>query len=153
MLAGFGGIMIAPILSVEPGMGDGILILVFVVIVIGGVGSIRGAFIAALPLDLLVGYGAMTSFGHAAFIGIGAYAVGILSAHGVSDGLIALPVALAASGLFAVISGFVCLRAKSAYFLMITLAFGPMVFFTASSLSIYGGDDGMTIYDRSTIAG
>jgi len=109
--------------------------------------------IAALSLDLLVGYGAMTSFGHAAFIGIGAYAVGILSAHGVSDALIALPVALAASGLFALISGFICLRTKGAYFLMITLAFGQMVFFTASSLSIYGGDDGMTIYDRSTIAG
>jgi len=53
MLAGFGGIMIAPILSVEPGMGDGILILAFVVIVIGGVGSIRGAFIAALLIGLV----------------------------------------------------------------------------------------------------
>ena len=48
MLAGFAGIMIAPIISVEPGMGDNILILAFVVIVIGGIGSIRGAFIAAL---------------------------------------------------------------------------------------------------------
>jgi branched-chain amino acid transport system permease protein len=53
MLAGFAGIMIAPILSVEPGMGDTILILAFVVIVIGGVGSIRGAFIAALLIGLV----------------------------------------------------------------------------------------------------
>jgi branched-chain amino acid transport system permease protein len=52
MLAGFAGIMIAPILSVEPGMGDTILILAFVVIVIGGIGSIRGAFIAALLIGL-----------------------------------------------------------------------------------------------------
>jgi branched-chain amino acid transport system permease protein len=48
MLAGFAGAMVSPILSVEPGMGDGILILTFVVIVIGGIGSIRGAFIAAI---------------------------------------------------------------------------------------------------------
>ena len=53
MLAGFAGIMIAPILSVEPGMGDTVLILAFVVIVIGGIGSIRGAFIAALLIGLI----------------------------------------------------------------------------------------------------
>jgi branched-chain amino acid transport system permease protein len=53
MLAGFAGVMIAPILSVEPGMGDTILILAFVVIVIGGIGSIRGAFVAALMIGLV----------------------------------------------------------------------------------------------------
>ncbi len=53
MLAGFAGAMIAPILSVEPGMGDNLLILTFVVIVIGGIGSIRGAFIAALLVGLI----------------------------------------------------------------------------------------------------
>ena len=53
MLAGFAGIMIAPILSVEPGMGDTVLILAFVVIVIGGIGSIRGAFVAALLIGLV----------------------------------------------------------------------------------------------------
>lgn len=53
MLAGFAGVMVAPILSVEPGMGDTILILAFVVIVIGGIGSIRGAFIAALLIGLV----------------------------------------------------------------------------------------------------
>ena len=53
MLAGFAGIMVAPILSVEPGMGDTVLILAFFVIVVGGIGSIRGAFIAALGLGLL----------------------------------------------------------------------------------------------------
>jgi branched-chain amino acid transport system permease protein len=53
MLAGFAGAMVAPILSVEPGMGDNILILAFVVIVIGGIGSIRGAFLAALLVGLV----------------------------------------------------------------------------------------------------
>jgi branched-chain amino acid transport system permease protein len=53
MLAGFAGVMVAPILSVEPGMGDQILILAFVVIVIGGIGSIRGAFLAAVLVGVI----------------------------------------------------------------------------------------------------
>ena len=101
--------------------------------------------IAALALDLLVGYGALVSFGHAAFIGIGAYAVGILAAHGISDVLVALPVALAGRALFAFLTGIVCLRTKGVYFIMITLAFGQMAYFMASSLAPYGGDDGLTI--------
>jgi branched-chain amino acid transport system permease protein len=109
--------------------------------------------IAALALDLLVGYGALVSFGHAAFVGLGAYAVGILSAHGIDEALIALPVALAVSALFAYGTGIVCLRTKGVYFIMITLAFGQMAFFTASSLAPYGGDDGLTIRARSLVAG
>jgi branched-chain amino acid transport system permease protein len=109
--------------------------------------------IAAVALDLLIGYGALVSFGHAAFVGLGAYAVGILSVHGVQDALIALPVALAASALFALATGAVCLRTRGVYFIMITLAFSQMVFFTASSLAPYGGDDGLTIRARNTIAG
>ena len=53
MLAGFAGVLAAPIFSVEPGMGDNVLILAFVVIVIGGIGSIRGAFLAALLVGLI----------------------------------------------------------------------------------------------------
>jgi branched-chain amino acid transport system permease protein len=109
--------------------------------------------IAALALDLLVGYGALVSFGHAAFIGLGAYAVGILSSHGMNDALISLPVALSVSALFAFVTGVVCLRTKGVYFIMITLAFGQMAYFTASSLAPYGGDDGLTIRMRSTFAG
>jgi branched-chain amino acid transport system permease protein len=109
--------------------------------------------IAALSLDLLVGYGALISFGHASFMGLGAYAVGILGAHGINDALISLPVALAASALFAWATGIVCLRTKGVYFIMITLAFGQMVFFIATSLAPYGGDDGLTIRMRSTFAG
>src|SRR6267154_2723179 len=109
--------------------------------------------IAALALDLLVGYGALISFGHAAFVGLGAYAVGILSAYGITDALVSLPAALAVSALFAWLTGIVCLRTKGVYFIMITLAFGQMAFFTASSLAPYGGDDGLTIAARSTVAG
>jgi branched-chain amino acid transport system permease protein len=109
--------------------------------------------IAAVALDLLVGYGGLISFGHAAFVGIGAYAVGILAAHGIGDALIALPAAVVAAALYALLTGIVCLRTRGVYFIMITLAFGQMAYFTASSLAPYGGDDGLTIAARSTIAG
>jgi len=109
--------------------------------------------IAALALDLLVGYGALVSFGHAAFVGLGAYAAGILASHGIDEALIALPVALAVSMLFALATGIVCLRTRGVYFIMITLAFGQMAFFTASSLAPYGGDDGLTLRTRDTVAG
>ena len=109
--------------------------------------------IAAVALDLVVGYGALVSFGHAAFIGLGAYAVGMLAAHGIGEVLVALPAALAASVLFALATGAVSLRTKGVYFIMITLAFGQMAFFTASSLAPYGGDDGLTIVARNTLVG
>jgi branched-chain amino acid transport system permease protein len=109
--------------------------------------------VAAVALDLLVGYAGLISFGHAAFVGLGAYAVGILSAHGIDDALISLPVAIAVSMLFAWLTGIVCLRTKGAYFIMITLAFGQMVYFIATSLAPYGGDNGLTIAARNTIAG
>src|SRR5258708_23974333 len=109
--------------------------------------------IAGVGLDLILGYGALISFGHAAFIGLGAYAVGILAAHGIHDASIALAAALAAAMLFAFLTGLVCLRTKGVYFIMITLAFGQMAFFTASSLAPYGGDDGLTIRTRDTVFG
>jgi branched-chain amino acid transport system permease protein len=121
--------------------------------VLGLVSRVMIFAIAALSLDLLIGYGALISFGHAAFIGLGAYAVGILGAHGIHDALISLPAALAVSALFALATGIVCLRTKGVYFIMITLAFGQMVFFIATSLAPYGGDDGLTIRVRSTLAG
>ena len=78
---------------------------------------------------------------------------GILSAAGIGDALISLPVAIAVSMLFAWITGIVCLRTKGVYFIMITLAFGQMVYFLATSLAPYGGDNGLTIEARNTIAG
>lgn len=109
--------------------------------------------VAACALDLLLGYAALVTFGQAAFIGLGAYAVGILASHGIDEALISLPAALALSALFALATGIVCLRTKGVYFIMITLAFGQMTFFTASALAPYGGDDGLTIASRNTIAG
>ncbi|MBK5958859.1 branched-chain amino acid ABC transporter permease [Rhodoplanes elegans] len=109
--------------------------------------------IAALSVELLIGHAALVTFGQAAFVGIGAYAVGILDAHEANDLVVALPAALVAAGLFAFVTGLVCLRTKGVYFIMITLAFGQMAFFTASSLAPYGGDDGLTIHDRTTLFG
>jgi branched-chain amino acid transport system permease protein len=109
--------------------------------------------IAAIALDLILGYGALVSFGHAAFIGIGAYAMGMLASHDQEGLLVGLLAALAASGLFALVTGAISLRTKGVYFIMITLAFGQMAFYTASSLRAYGGDDGLTIARRSLVMG
>jgi len=109
--------------------------------------------LAAMSLDLLIGYGAMISFGHAAYVGIGAYSVAILSSHGINDGFVQLGVALLASFLFALVTGAISLRTKGVYFIMITLAFGQMLFFLATSLAAYGGDDGLTLASRSLLFG
>jgi branched-chain amino acid transport system permease protein len=109
--------------------------------------------IAAVSLDLILGYGALVSFGHAAFLGIGAYAVGILSSHGIESAPLQFLVAVAGSALFALVTGAISLRTKGVYFIMITLAFGQMAFFLATSLSAYGGDDGLTLRGKSTVLG
>lgn len=109
--------------------------------------------IAALAVDFLCGFGGLVTFGHAAFVGIGAYAVAILGAEGITDMAITLPVALAASALFAYLTGTICLRTKNVYFIMITLAFGQMAYFVAGSLAPYGGDDGISVKARSTLFG
>ncbi len=228
-LAGLAGLMQAPILTVQIGMGENILILAFVITVIGGIGSIRGSLVAALlvgfidtlgraylpdmltpgtepgrgfhrrpghflhadlsadgggaggqarrpvrggrpmsgalnfrngavvlllagltllplyvhvtddqftltlftrivilalaavSLNLILGYGGMMSFGHAAYLGIGGYAVGMLAHEGVYNGFIQWPVALGASALFALVIGALSLRTRGVYFIMITL--------------------------------
>jgi len=109
--------------------------------------------LAAMSLDLLIGYGAMISFGHAAFVGLGAYSVAILSSHGITDGFVQLGVALAVSFVFALVTGAISLRTKGVYFIMITLAFGQMLYFLGTSLAAYGGDDGLTLASRSTLFG
>jgi len=109
--------------------------------------------IAALSLDLILGYGAMVSFGHAAYLGIGAYAVGILAFHGVTAAWIQWPVAIVGSAAVATLIGLVSLRTSGVYFIMITLAFGQMLYFLAVSLKAYGGDDGLTINVRSRLGG
>jgi len=109
--------------------------------------------IAAVSLNLIMGFGGMVSFGHAAYLGIGGYAVGILAKEGVNSGFLQWPLAVAASALFAVTVGALSLRTRGVYFIMITLAFAQMVYYVAIGLDRYGGDDGMTIYKRSQFGG
>lgn len=109
--------------------------------------------IAALSLDLILGIGGLVSFGHAAFIGIGAYGAGILITEGQTELLVALPVILIVCGIFAAVTGYVSLRTRGVAFIMITLAFGQMAFYFAQALSGYGGDDGLTLNEKSTLLG
>ena len=104
---------------------------------------------AAVSLNLIMGFGGMVSFGHAAYLGIGGYAIGILAKEGINSGLLQWPLALLASGLFALVVGALSLRTRGVYFIMITLAFAQMIYYVAIGLDRYGGDDGMTIYKRS----
>jgi branched-chain amino acid transport system permease protein len=109
--------------------------------------------IAATSLDLILGYGGMVSFGHAAYLGIGAYSVGILAFYGVVSGWAQWPVAIAASALAALAIGAVSIRTSGIYFIMITLAFAQMLYYLGISLELFGGDDGMRIKTRSTFSG
>ncbi len=122
--------------------------------------------IAAVSLDLILGYGGMVSLGHAAFFGIGTYGVGILAYHyaegtpflswpleisGSNDALLVWPVSVLVTALFALGIGALSLRTSGVYFLMITLAFAQMLFFFFNSLEIYGGDDGMSMFERNSL--
>lgn len=109
--------------------------------------------IAAMSLDFIMGVGGLPSFGHAAPLTIGAYAVAVLDVAGVGDITVVAPVALAAAGLFALATGAVALRTRGVNFIMITLAFAQMVYFGAGSLSDYGGDDGYTLTARTKVFG
>ncbi len=109
--------------------------------------------IAALSLDLILGYGGMVSFGHAAYLGIGAYAVGVLTHHGVHDGFVQWGLAIAASALVALGIGAVSIRTSGVYFIMITLAFTQMLYYLGLSIAEYGGDDGMRLEARSQFHG
>jgi branched-chain amino acid transport system permease protein len=105
--------------------------------------------LAATSLDLILGYGGMVSFGHAAYLGIGGYAVGILADAGIVSGWVQWSVAVAVSALVALVVGALCLRTRGVYFIMITLAFAQMIYYVASGLDQYGGDDGLVISTRS----
>jgi branched-chain amino acid transport system permease protein len=109
--------------------------------------------LAATSLNLILGYGGMVSFGHAAYIGIGGYAVGILAHEGIYSGFLQWPLALFVSAVTALAIGSLSLRTRGVYFIMITLAFAQMIYYIAVSLDRYGADDGLTIYQRSEFAG
>jgi len=108
---------------------------------------------AAVSLNLILGYGGMMSFGHAAYLGIGGYTVAILAFEGVPSAFVQWPAALLASALFALIVGALSLRTRGVYFIMITLAFAQMAYYLASGTARYGGDDGLALDTRSTLGG
>jgi branched-chain amino acid transport system permease protein len=121
--------------------------------------------LAAVSLDLILGYGGLACFGHAAFFGIGGYTVGILFRHwqtsepifglipGSTQFLVTIPAAMLVGAILAAAIGALSLRTAGVQFLMITLAFAQMLFFLFSSLSQYGGNDGMTVRRRNSIPG
>jgi branched-chain amino acid transport system permease protein len=103
---------------------------------------------AAASLNLVLGYGGMVSFGHAAFFGAGAYVAGILTVEGITSAWLTWPAALAAAALAALIIGALSLRTRGVYFIMITLAFAQMMYYVFVSLKAYGGDDGLSLPKR-----
>ena len=109
--------------------------------------------IAVASLNLIVGYGGMISLGHAAYLGIGAYCVGIPSYYDIYNGYVHLGLAIVCSAVFALITGAICLRTRGLYFILITLAFTQMLYFTFVSIDEYGADDGLVIYQRSEFGG
>ena len=139
----FGGFALLPLIAALT--GDPYLVVVAT--------RILAFAMAALALDLILGYGGMVSFGHAAYLGIGAYAVAILSRAGITDLGAHLGAAVVAGAAFALVTGAISLRTRGIYFIMITLVFAQMAYFFFVSLSAYGGDDGVTLTARSTVLG
>ena len=109
--------------------------------------------IAAASLNLILGYGGMISFGHAAYLGVGGYAVGVLAHYGVVNGFLQWGLAVGASALVALVIGAVSLRTSGVYFIMITLAFTQMLYYLGISIEEFGGDDGMRLAAKSRFAG
>jgi branched-chain amino acid transport system permease protein len=125
--------------------GNAFLVTLFTRVVILGM--------AATTLNLILGYGGMVSFGHAVYLGIGGYAVGILAYEGVTSGFVQWPLAIVVSALFALIVGALSLRTRGVYFIMITLAFAQLLYYFGVALDRYGADDGLSIRQRSQFAG
>jgi branched-chain amino acid transport system permease protein len=107
--------------------------------------------LAATSLNLILGFGGMVSFGHAAFVGLGAYAVAILMQAGVVSAWLTWPLAMLVGAGFALVIGAISLRTQGVYFIMITLAFAQMLFYLVTSIKAYGGDDGLSLAGRSTV--
>jgi branched-chain amino acid transport system permease protein len=108
---------------------------------------------AAVALNLILGFGGLVSLGHALYIGVGAYAVGILTRYGIVDLGSHLAVAIAIIAALACGIGWISLRTRGLGFIMITMAFGQMFYYLAISLKIYGGDEGLVLPSRSLVAG
>src|SRR5579871_2210362 len=108
--------------------------------------------LAALSLNFILGFGGLTSFGHAFYLGIGAYAVSILDFYGIANGWEQLCLGLLSGAVLATAIGAVVVRLSGMTFIMITLAFAQMGYFLAVTLKQYGGEDGRAIDTRSVLA-
>ncbi|HEX4836879.1 MAG TPA: branched-chain amino acid ABC transporter permease [bacterium] len=110
--------------------------------------------IFAMSLDLLVGYTGLVSLGHAAFFGIAAYTVGLVSLHGNAPLVLTLPAGIAASAAAALLVGVFALRATGVYFLMLTLAFAQMAYAVAyQGAAVTGGTNGLSGIPRPAVPG
>ena len=112
--------------------------------------------IAVSSLNLLVGYARLVSLGHAAYFGLGAYAIAMVTLWGGKSGWltsawVAWPFAMACSALLALGVGAVALRTRHVYFIMVTLGFGQMVYYLFVGMSTFGGDNGMSLPNRSAL--
>lgn len=101
--------------------------------------------LCALGLNLVLGFGGMASLGHAMYMGLGAYSVGILSSIGMTNGWLHILVALTVSTLVAALVGLIALRTRGMAFIMITLAFAQLFFYVFVSLRNFGGDEGISL--------
>ncbi|MBO22924.1 MAG: branched-chain amino acid ABC transporter permease [Rhodospirillaceae bacterium] len=124
-----------------PSLGEPFYVIVFARIMIWA--------IAAVSLNLIMGYGGMISFGHAVYLGIGGYTIGILTFHGVNNAWIQWPLGIGICAVISLIFGAISLRTRGVYFIMITLALAQMIFFLSVSAERYGSDDGLNILARS----
>jgi branched-chain amino acid transport system permease protein len=107
--------------------------------------------LAATSLNLILGYGGMLSFGHAAFVGAGAYVAGILMAEGIASAWVSFPLAILVAGLLAAAVGAISLRTRGVYFIMITLAFAQMIYYVVVGMKAYGGEEGLNLATRSAV--
>jgi branched-chain amino acid transport system permease protein len=107
--------------------------------------------LAATSLNLVLGYGGMISFGHAAFVGAGAYTASVLIVEGIASAWLGWPLAMAVAGLLALAIGALSLRTRGVYFIMITLAFAQMIYYLTVSMKAYGGDEGLTLTQRASL--
>ena len=157
MLVAAGGLLLLFLPVIADYLGDAYMVSLFTRVLIYA--------LAAVSLDLLIGYGGLVSLGHAAFVGIGAYVTGILYFHGfegepllgiisgTDNALIVWPLAVLVSAVFALIIGSLSLRTSGMHFIMITLAFAQMLYYFFVGLETYGGDDGMSLYARNRLGG
>ncbi|NQW02033.1 MAG: branched-chain amino acid ABC transporter permease [Rhodospirillales bacterium] len=157
LVLGLGLVLLLALPPIALAMDEGFFISLFSRILIYA--------LAAVSLDLILGYAGMASLGHGAFLGVGAYVVGILAFHlsdgsplpflpgawaGTASALIAWTAAILVSALFALVIGALSQRTSGVYFIMITLAFAQMLYFFFISLSTYGGQDGVNLEQRNT---